>query len=300
MANTPNRGYPRPVNADPATIVTDLKESLEAVDQDVQTLSDLMPGKVTGQGAARLWLGTYTEYDAIPVIDPETVYIIRGGERSNPGKQWGLGVPRITLPSTDGVASYSVPDLPALETEWGYLAIIAGQNPVLNTWWNAPDGWTRIADQAETETTVGQRPVGIFKAPAGTPTGIFNIPGHGQGRHIAMVFPTMTEPSNEGMVKATTSGATFTMPTQVFTNPAVPITIASTHYTTLPTAGKPTMTGASFNTSNPTTIVIGQGASVLHLYIAESSVSYAGEETRTISRTPSGLFSAYRIGVGTA
>lgn len=299
MPNTPNRGYPYPVDGDSATVPADLQEPLEWIDADVQALQDEVAVRVTGVGANTLWVGTYTEYDALGVYDPDTIYVIRGGERSNPGKRWGLGVPVVTLPSTDGIASYSVPDLPPLATEWGYLVIIMGQNPVPNTWWTVPDGWTRLADQADASPD-SVRPMGVFKAPAGTPTGIFNLAGHGQGRHIAMAFPIDLEPTNEGFVMASTPTGqpTITVPNQTFVNPAVPFFIASTHYSTVSTTTPPSITDCQYNTPNPATLTIGAGASVLHLHIGESPLSFAAGREYTVSRNPSGSYNAWRLGVG--
>lgn len=297
MPNTVNRGYPYPNGGDQAAVHTDIKTPLEWIDTDVQALSDTVQTKVTGQGANRLWVGTYTEYDLIGTYDPDTVYVIRGGERDNPGKRWGLGVPAVT----NGVMSYSLPDLPALGDDWGYLAIIIGQNPVAHTWWVAPAGWTRLADQSDDEGSTPSRPMGIFKAPSGTPTGIFNVPAHGAGHHIAMVFPCKTEPTNEGFIRGTTGGADdIAIPSMVFQNPAHPITIASTHYTSMTTTVMPTMTGADYNRSNPSPIAIGDTVSVLHVLIGESPRSYAGGESYDLTRTPTGMYSAWRIGVGSA
>lgn len=298
MPNTVNRGYPYPANGDRATVPADMQEPLEWIDADVQNILDEQAERVRGVGADTLWVGTYAEYDLIDPKDPDTVYIIRGGERSNPGKTWGLGVPTVTLPSPTGVNSLSVPALPPLVDEWGYLVFIIGINPVPATSWSPAPGWTRLADQADVSSG-SVRPMGVFKAPAGTPTGIFNLPGHGQGRHIALAFPVMLEPTNEGFVQGTSSGSTLTIPNQAFVNPAVPIMIAATHYTSMAVTAVPKMQDAQYNTPNPATLTIGQGASVLHLHIGTRALSFAAGRTYSLTATPNGTVGVWRIGVGT-
>lgn len=299
MPNTPNRGYPYPASGDRAVVHKDIQEPLEWVDADVQNLVDEVGERVRGVGATTLWVGTYTEYDALGVYDPDTVYVIRGGERNNPGKRWGLGVPVISRPPAE-TNSVINPTLPALSDEWGYLAIIAGQNPVPGTWWNAPDGWTRLADQADVDGGASMRPVGIFKAPAGTPGGLFYVPGHGQGRMIAAVFPINLEPTNEGFIAGTApiASPTFTIPGSTFLNPAGPITIALGYHSNLAPANLPTVPAADYDLASPEELVSGGNYNVMHLIIDDTPVSYKGEEEHTVSRTPDGMWSAYRIGIG--
>lgn len=299
MPNTANRGYPYPNIGDRALVHTDIRTPLEWVDADVQNLVDEVGERVRGIGANALWVGTYDEYDALGTYDPDTVYVIRGGERNNPGKRWGLGVPVISRPSGE-TNSVINPDLPSLSDEWGYLAIIAGQNPVPSTWWTCPDGWTRLADQADVDDGESTRPIGIFKAPAGTPGGLFYVPGHGQGRMIAAVFPINLNPTNEGFVRgsAPIASPTFTIPGSTFLNPAGPITIALGYHSNLTPANLPTVPEADYNLSSPEALVAGGNYNVMHLIIDDSPVSYKGEEVHTISRTPSGMWSAYRIGIG--
>lgn len=304
MPNTPNRGYAYPSGGDEATVPADLQEPLEWIDADVQALVDETAGKVTGLGANSLWVGTYTEYDEISVPDPNTVYIIRGGERSNPGKRWGLGVPAFTAPE-EGTAAAIKPDLPLLDLEdWGYLVITATLNarstPI---GWTIPDGWTRLADHIDVDDdkpSYGVRPIGVFAAPAGTATGGFYISGAGQARTIAAAFPIRLQPTSEGIVLGDWAylDETFTVPGMQYPNPAVPITIAVSSRGSLAGTIVPSVPGADYNEPTPTTIVSGMGLTVLHLFIGDSPVSYAGEAAYTVSDSLDQYSTAYRIGIG--
>lgn len=298
MPTTPNRNYPFPTAADAARVPRDLGDALGMVDADVQNTIDEVGARVRGFGVTDLWLGTQDEYDAL-APDPTTVYIITNASDVIPDVGQALGVAATSSLATSTATSI-VPTLPAIAQEWGYLAIIVGQNTISGQQWVAPAGWTRIADQSDTDGGFSSRPMAIFKAPAGTSTMAFASPGGGSQRYVAAVFPVKLEPISRGFIDA--AGATtdfFTAPSMVYTGPAIPVTIATSNLGDAVGSNLPSLSTAQYNIGSGPALINGTGSvTMLHIHVGSDPVMATPSQGFTLSQPMGSSMSAWRLGVG--
>lgn len=294
MPNTPNRGYPYPDTNDAARVPRDLGDIANQVDADVQGLMDEVETKLTGVGVSRLRALTQGEYDQL-TPDPRTVYIIVDLEGGGPApNQQQLGTP-VTTSLTTTTASSITPNLPSVPTGWwGYLAVI-----MTNGWeseaWNAPTGWTRFYDN---EIATGSRAVGVFSAPAGTPTRAFQDPEGTALRYVAMVFPVRRQPVMSGnSFGGSTPYDTVTAPQLLLVPPGIALTLIQTNYSSAQGSNLPNASGTSYGAGSGPAVVNGSGALTMMYADVGSYGDVAVLKQYNMSPAPPGEPFFYRIGV---
>lgn len=271
------------------------------VDDAVASLG-VPEGAVSGVGVSQIVVLTQAEYDAL-TPDGDTVYIIRGlsstpDPPTDPDAGQELGTPVVTRLATATDTSIT-PRLPSVPSgHWGYLVVVVGQTPSAAPW-AVPAGWQKLADHADL-TTYSVRPVGVFAAPATTPSTVFVAPSGGQQRYVAVAYPVSLAPSLTGHSYSSSNEYDRANPlATAFASPSVPLTIVTTNYSSASGSGLPTMQGAQLNAGSGPAVVSGSGSvTMLHAIVGSRGVSSVPAASYLLSEAMASSVPSYVFGIG--